>query len=148
MSWVHCLQKLVLIKSEIHFLYFTEDAGGGFSDPSHGKILEPTETGLIYIPDASFCGYDTFDYEITSDGLSETATVHVHILCDGDTPHNTIENALPDTATVSANMPNTLKTINVLDTGGIIINRMVINGNHGDCAISNEGQLLTYTPGK
>ena len=64
---------------------FSKDAGGGFGKPDNGQITEPTSDGLIYMPDTDFCGYDSFVYEITSGDLSDSATVTVHILCDGDT---------------------------------------------------------------
>ena len=65
-------------------LSFKDSAAGGFTEPSHGTIVEPTENGLIYSPDTGFCGYDSFDYNITSNGVQETASVAIHILCDDD----------------------------------------------------------------
>lgn len=64
----------------------SKGAGGGFTLPQHGTIVEPTENGLIYVPDNDFCGYDSFVYTITSGGLEDSAKVTIHILCAGKTP--------------------------------------------------------------
>lgn len=125
------------------FISFYADAGGGFGNPEHGVIVEPTEDGLIYMPNTGFCGYDTFEYTITSEELSATATVTVQILCEGAEAATPMENA----ASTASNTP---VTVTVLDNNGesLVITRIVRDGSNGDCTIDGVGQAITYTPGE
>ena len=79
---------------------FKDSAAGGFTTPSHGEIVEPTDNGLIYSPDTGFCGYDSFDYNITSNDMQETATVTIHILCDDGSVEAPVAVAIGATPTI------------------------------------------------
>lgn len=70
---------------------FKDDKGeprGGFSKPENGRIAQATSDGLVYRPNTDFCGYDTFEYEITIGELSDSANVTVHILCQNPSVNN------------------------------------------------------------
>lgn len=75
-----------------------KDVGGGFTNPKHGQIVQPTEDGLIYMPAADFCGEDSFSYTVTKGELSDTAVVTVNILCAPTAKPTAAVTAAPSTS--------------------------------------------------
>ncbi|HVF76406.1 MAG TPA: Ig-like domain-containing protein [Acidimicrobiales bacterium] len=57
------------------------------TDPAHGSA-SPISSGVVsYVPDADFCGTDTFDYTATDNhGTSATSTATVTVTCVNDAP--------------------------------------------------------------
>lgn len=97
---------------------FFEDAEGGFSKPANGKIVESTSNGLAYMPDADFCGFDSFTYEISSSEFSDSGTVTIHILCDAESaaltamPTDNITEDTPKTHTSNAQLNKEITVLN------------------------------------
>lgn len=55
--------------------------------PANGTVaIDPDGFGLTYMPDANYCGADSFDYTITDGTTSDTATVSVTVSCVNDDP--------------------------------------------------------------
>ena len=82
---------------------FPEGAGATWTltPPSNGTATV-SSTGIVtYVPDPTFVGMDTFDYEVNADGASDTATISVGVgraiaatdLDEGDTT-STVESGL------------------------------------------------------
>lgn len=63
----------------------TQAANGVAVVNDGGTPSDPTDDMIMYVPNANFCGTDSFTYAITdSDGQTSTATVIINIFCDGD----------------------------------------------------------------
>ncbi len=109
---------------------------------AHGTVaITGGGTGLSYTPDASYCGPDSFSYQLN--GGSE-ATVSITVTCVDDAP-----NAVNDSDTVSEDSGAGAIDVLANDTdidGGLrsIVGRT--NGSHGSVAIIGAGAGLTYTP--
>ncbi len=132
----------------INVLANDTDADGGStaissaSDPAHGTAgVTGGGSGLIYAPDAGYCGPDSFTYTLNG---GSTATVSVTVSCDDDGP-----TAVADSAAVTED--SGARTIDVLandtdpDGGG----RTVVftsDPGHGTAAIAIGGLSVTYAP--
>ena len=121
---------------------FKDSAAGGFTTPSHGEIVEPTENGLIYSPDTGFCGYDSFDYNITSNGVKETATVTIHILCEDGAVEAPVAVAIGATTTIGTQVSIPLSDKFDLDKTEVDI---TYTPSDGVLATGDDNSLL-YTP--
>ncbi|KAL3770124.1 hypothetical protein ACHAW5_009665 [Stephanodiscus triporus] len=137
------------------------EAVGGFSDPKHGEIIEPTEDGLIYMPDTDFCGYDRFEYTVNTGSQVDSATVTVHIFCDSET-FATPTFAPTEISTTDFTVdggPDFIEdsTVGLLSLScSTMMNDPVLKeipstditfksyGDHGDCSIKDS--MIMYTP--
>jgi hypothetical protein len=140
---------------------FSSEAAGGFSDPKHGEIIEPTEDGLIYMPDTDFCGYDRFEYTVNTGSQVDSATVTVHIICDSET-FVTPSFAPTESSTTDFTVDGEPDFIEDSTVGLIslscstMMNDPVLKetpsaditfksyGDHGDCSIKDS--MIMYTP--
>jgi len=128
------------------------DAGGGFSNPGHGKLVEPTSNGLLYQPDTDFCGFDSFMYWITSGDLSEYGNVTVHIICDAIEDSPAVDcsvKAADDAAIVN---PNSFIVLSPLDNDSCGSNENELsvasttNPTEGVAEVMSDGTSIKYTP--
>lgn len=54
------------------------------SGPNHGMV-DTLGLGIVrYIPDAAYCGWDTFEYVICSQSFCDTAQVHIFVECPSE----------------------------------------------------------------
>ena len=87
--------------------YIPVNATGKFYQPSHGEVDVGVD-GVVYTPDADFCGVDTFTYTITdaAETHSDSATVTVEVTCiDAPSKENHKPIANDDEATTLENEP-------------------------------------------
>ncbi|MFF7709138.1 Ig-like domain-containing protein [Pseudomonas sp. NPDC007930] len=49
-----------------------------FTQPAHGTVTLDAQGNAVYTPTSGYLGADTFTYTVTSDGTTETATVHIN----------------------------------------------------------------------
>ena len=90
------------------------------TNPEHGILTEFNQDGsFAYIPDANFCGNDSFTYK-ANDGISDSniATVHITVGCINDPPVADFTYS-PDSPTVTDTI---IFTDNSNDIDGSIIN--------------------------
>ncbi|KAL9181967.1 hypothetical protein ACHAXT_012310 [Thalassiosira profunda] len=126
------------------------NAGGAFGKPEHGTVVEPTENGLVYMPNEDWCGFDTFDYTITSGDLSDSANVTVHILCADTTVAPIVEVSTTSSTPGSTAVPNTLACTTSMN-GPVIVDpesddvTLTGDANHGTCTITEESTVM-FTP--
>ena len=112
------------------------------SNGSHGSVsITGGGTGISYLPDANYCGSDSFTYSISG---GSTATVAVSVTCVDDAPL-----AASDSATIeedaSATAIGVLANDTDIDAGPKSIGSKA-DGSHGTVAITGGGTGLTYTP--
>ena len=81
-------------------LFFSlADVAGSFTTPSNGR-LEKGTSELVYTPNADFCGTDSFDYTLSNQDFSDTATVFIDVICspeEEEVPPTTGATELPFT---------------------------------------------------
>lgn len=122
---------------------------GSFSLPENGTIIEPTETGLIYMPNKDFCGYDSFDYQLTADNTTASATVTIHIACGTEAVVDCPIEAADDEAIVR---PDSFIIISPLDNDacGGHENDLTVSFTtdemRGVAEVSLDGKKIRYTP--
>jgi len=108
--------------------------------PTSGTATVQSDKRILYVPNSSYTGNDTFTYQIDDgNGGTDTATVTVAV--------NGSPDAVNDTAQTEI---NTSKTISVLandtDTNNDILTIVGVNaGLHGSLVI-NSDNTITYTP--
>ena len=98
-------------------------------------------TGLTYLPEANYCGPDSFTYTLNG---GSSATVSITISCVDDPPV-----AVNDSATLAEDAAATAVGVLANDTdvdGGTKSIGSKTNGAHGTVAITGGGTGLTYTP--
>jgi alpha-tubulin suppressor-like RCC1 family protein len=125
----------------------TDIDGGSITISSKTNGLHGTVTitgggaGLTYLPDANYCGPDSFTYTLNG---GSTATVSITVTCVDDPP-----TAIDDTATVvedsSANAIGVLANDADIDGGPKSIASKA-DGSHGAVSLTGGGTGLTYTP--
>ena len=112
------------------------------TNASHGAVaIAASGSGLIYTPDADYCGPDSFTYTLNG---GSTATVFLTVTCIADPPV-----AVDDSATVSEDAPPTAIDVLANDTDHDGDPRQVVskrNGFSGVVAITGHGSGLTYQP--
>ena len=67
------------------------DVAGSFTTPSNGR-LEKGTSELVYTPNEDFCGTDSFNYTLSNQDFSDTATVFIDVICspeEGEVPQTT-----------------------------------------------------------
>ena len=120
-----------------------------FGTSQHGTVGIGGESGgLLYTPNADFCGQDSFDYTITDGSLTDVGTVTVNVACVGDLPR-----PQPDLFVVAEDSAG-----NVLD---VLANDVDVDGNHffvlgcfaqavdnrhGTVTVAPNGTHVVYTP--
>jgi alpha-tubulin suppressor-like RCC1 family protein len=112
------------------------------SNGDHGVVaITGGGTGLTYLPDANYCGPDSFTYELNG---GSTATVSVTVTCDNDSPI-----AVNDSATIAEDAPATqidvLANDTDVDNGPKSVDDKT-DGSHGVVVITGPGSALTYQP--
>jgi hypothetical protein len=93
-------EDVTLIVDAPGVLYNDTDEDGGpltavkDSDPSHGTLKFNNNGSLEYIPNANYCGPDSFTYH-ANDGQADSnvVTVSIHIVCVNDAPGVTTDQA-------------------------------------------------------
>ncbi len=112
------------------------------SNGAHGTVvITGSGAGLTYLPDANYCGPDSFTYTLNG---GSTATVSVTITCVDDAP-----TAVSDTTTVAEDSgPNAIDVLaNDTDIdGGPKAVSSKTNGDHGTVAITGGGTGASYAP--
>ena len=116
------------------------------SNPSNGVLTTFDSNGsFVYVPDADFCGVDSFTYKVCDGELySNVANVFITVDCVNDPPV-----AVNDTATTNENMPVEINvTANDYDVDGTIDPTTVtIVDNPSNGAIEvNSFTGVVYTP--
>jgi alpha-tubulin suppressor-like RCC1 family protein len=109
---------------------------------SHGAVLiTGGGAGLTYLPDANYCGPDSFTYTLNG---GSTATVSITVTCVDDSPV-----AVNDSAGISEDASTTGIDVLANDTdidGGTKTIASKTDPAHGTVAIAGGGTGLTYTP--
>lgn len=118
--------------------------------PEHGKIIESTEDGFVYMPDTDFCGYDKFDYEISSGEFFDSATVTVHILCDTKPSASDEPSAVNDEVTIKQDSGKVSYNVLENDNGGngcegLELSSILYNAQHGSCKVQDD-RTVSYEP--
>ena len=123
------------------------------SSPQHGNVAINPDGSFTYTPNANYNGPDNFSYHIgpvngATEGIdiSNTATVHINVAADNDTPVVPQNTA----ATTAEDTPLTLNLLtNVIDADGdtvsLSLDTNAATPQHGSVQIQPNGQL-TYTP--
>ena len=114
----------------------------GFTQPTHGVVVQTSNGIFQYTPDANYNGTDTFTYTVSDgNGGTDTATVNITV-----TPVNDDPNAVDDSGTTNE---NTSVNVNVLtnDTdvdGDTLTVSSFTQGSNGTVTFS--GGVATYNP--
>ena len=97
------------------------------TDPNHGTT-KPQEDGVLYTPNADWCGRDWFSYTVAdmngvpdANGLvSDTATVYIDVLCEEPVLIDSIATGTVIlTDDVAKTTPNTSVSISVLGNDNV-----------------------------
>ncbi|MEO8886517.1 MAG: CshA/CshB family fibrillar adhesin-related protein, partial [Mucilaginibacter sp.] len=126
----------------------TNDAGGTNStlsvvtQPGNGSAgsIDNTAGAILYTPNTTFTGKDTYTYKITSaDGTQTSSPVKVTIIVK--------PTGQPDFATTLVGQPVLIPVI-VNDNGGngAIITNVSVPANGGISVVNNTNGSITYTP--
>jgi Big-like domain-containing protein len=114
----------------------------GKANGAHGTVtITGGGTGLTYLPDANYCGPDSFSYELNG---GSTAVVSVTVNCVDDAPV-----AVDDSSTLPEDASATAIDVLANDTdidGGSKSIAVKANGSHGTVAITGGGSGLNYLP--
>ena len=113
------------------------------TSPANGAVTL-TPVSIDYIPDADYCGTDTFDYTVDDgNGETATATVTVTVTCINDDPVAIDDGAITnvDTGTTIAVLSNDFDVD--LDTLTV---SSVTSPIAGGTAVVNGDNTITYTP--
>ena len=114
----------------------------GRTNGSHGTVaIIGGGAGLTYLPDANYCGPDSFTYTLNG---GSTATVSITVICVDDNP-----SAVNDSATLNEDASATSVNVLANDTdidGGPREVASKTNGTHGTVAITGGGAEVTYAP--
>ncbi len=126
------------------------DIGLGGNAPQHGTVtISPSQTSLIYTPNAGFNGSDTFTYEITDGSPSRAqGTVTISILDFSAVPSN------PDCYRVARDSTNNVLAVLTNDytlpvsSVTLTIVGVLTNGVHAYVGLTgtNANNTLTYVP--
>lgn len=120
---------------------------------THGVIEITGGTFIKYTPNANSCEDSSSDsitdqiiYKAKNQAGSEDfASIYIDICCSCGLSSTHI--ALNDEATTESNVPVTVSPLDNDSFEAVITSVVVIDGSHGTCVI-NDGQTITYTPGK
>ena len=58
---------------------------GSVSEPANGTAAINGDGTVTYMPDAGFCGTDSFEYTVSDGELTDTATVYIEVACAANT---------------------------------------------------------------
>ncbi|HET8639482.1 MAG TPA: Ig-like domain-containing protein, partial [Solirubrobacterales bacterium] len=112
------------------------------ADGAHGAVaITGGGSGLTYLPDANYCGPDSFTYVLNG---GSQATVSVTVSCVDDPP-----TAVNDSAGMAEDAAATSIDVLANDTdidGGPKTIAAKVNGAHGTVAIAGGGSEVTYLP--
>ncbi|EAW35516.1 Ig-like domain-containing protein [Lyngbya sp. PCC 8106] len=121
---------------------------GSVGTPTNGSVeINATNDALLYTPNASFSGTDTFNYSITDgNGGTDQATVTVNVVGTG----NGLPNIVNDGFTVDEDSSNNPLDVLVNDTDPendpLSITSVGATDNGGMVTINNTNDGLVYTP--
>ena len=136
--------------------YLPVNATGKFYQPLHGEVDVGID-GVVYTPDADFCGVDTFTYTITDAAAthSDSATVTVEVTCI-DTPSTSVPGnhspvANDDEATTLENQPvyiNVASNDNDDEDDALTVTSVAECKEGGSLVIVGDGSggVVEYTP--
>ena len=130
--------------------YASKAAEGYFSLPQHGELVEPTENGLIYMPDIDFCGDDSFAYNLTTiddegEEVSDLARVSIHILCDTSLEPSAMNDEI---STVQDSEPVIVQVLaNDVGYGNQLhLKSILYDATNGHCDVLDGHDAVVYTP--
>ncbi len=113
--------------------------------PSHGSA-SVVDDKIVYTPDADFDQTDTLVYTlIDADGMTDTATVTIHVSPASDIPE-------ADSPNLDSFDEDTVLTIDMsehtrdVDTGDTLTINIETNGSNGTGVYSSVTNTITYTP--
>ncbi|MFN8317613.1 MAG: Ig-like domain-containing protein, partial [Chitinophagales bacterium] len=110
----------------------------------HGTTVINPDGTVTYTPDSTFCGVDSFHYEISDNGKpvqKDTATVIVYVC---DTPDII---AVDDTASTPQGKPTVINVLNndIIPANNGVTVTVNCDPNHGTATVNTDG-TITYSP--
>ena len=114
---------------------------GDLGQPAHGTV---TVVGnqVHYVPDADFCGTDTFTYVVSDGALTATGTVEVAVTCTNDPPV-----AAPDVATTDEDITVHVHVLtNDSDVDGDVLHVANISDPDHGTTVGAIDNAVAYTP--
>jgi VCBS repeat-containing protein len=126
-----------------------ENAGrvvSGNSQPLHGTVIIDAQGNATYTPTTGYLGVDSFTYTVTSNGTTETATVHINTALPNYAP--TVSS--PSTATVTEDTTQVFSSANgnaivVADANNDTLT-VTLSTTHGTLTLQQTSGL-TFTSG-
>ena len=86
----------------------------GYTVPAHGSVTIAADGSALYTPDAGYTGTDSFQYTVTSNGTTETATVTLSVTAVNQAPVLT----LPASQFLAEDSTLALTGLSVADSDG------------------------------
>jgi VCBS repeat-containing protein len=118
----------------------------GHTNPTHGTVTIDAQGNATYTPTTGYLGVDSFTYTVTSNGTTETATVHINTALPNYAP--TV--ASPSTATVNEDTTQVFSSANanaivVADANNDTLT-VTLSATHGTLTLQ-QTTGLTFTSG-
>lgn len=131
------------------------DTGGGPLDaaevtpPSNGQLTLAADGGFSYTPDPDFCGSDSFTYEASDGGQTDTAVASIDVTCVNDAPQVAdqgfaIDENSPNgsvVGSVAASDPDAGDTLAYAVSGGSGAAAFAIDAGSGEITVADAAAL-------
>ena len=115
------------------------------TDPFRGSVTVAPDGSLTYLPDPDACGEDSFDFTVSDDEYTDTATATIVVECVNDAPtvvDHDVTTDQPNALTVAA--PGVLEGAHDIE-GDPLTARLAAGPSGGTVEIGDDGSF-TYTP--
>lgn len=113
--------------------------------PTNGVLQTGPNNELVFLPNSGFAGSEIIPYSL--------CTAAEPVLCDESTITVIVQqlldpSAINDEINILRDSGTTVVTVldNDQPSGQLTVSSVLYNGNHGSCAVHNEGEALSYTP--
>lgn len=116
-----------------------------FTQPAHGALTQQPDGGLRYLPNADYCGADSYSYTATDGQLAAAATVTLAITCVNDPPLAQDDvYAVNEDESLTVSAPGLLSNDRDPDGDPLVVQNHTQPA-HGVLTQTNAGALV-YTP--